>query len=64
MPVAEDAERSTCPRCGEPARRVLLEAVVSRDTHQGERVQLWKVLRVIGYVCGGGHDWAPPREEG
>jgi hypothetical protein len=54
--------RPLCPKCGAPARVVLVERAAVRckleeDGTPGRVLSLRGGAREIGYECGGGHSW-------
>jgi hypothetical protein len=50
-----------CPKCGEPARRVigtaLVEVRIEADGTAGRVLRAWRFQPGAKYVCGGGHRW-------
>ena len=58
-----------CPRCGEPARVVVLRAArvrcaVNADGTHGKVLSVTREAKeVVGYECGGGHDYIDPKAE-
>jgi hypothetical protein len=56
-------KRQRCPKCGEPARNVVLHATrvvcqLHPDGTPGEVLSVRHLdSRAIEYVCGGGHVW-------
>lgn len=60
--LSDEIEIPLCPRCGTPARVVLVERAVIRlrieaDGTPGRVLSARGWAREAGYECGGGHAW-------
>lgn len=63
--MQEEDKRPTCPKCGTPARVLIVKkarvrAVLNADGTRGEILSFSRERdpsEVVSYECGGGHVW-------